>query len=276
MANLIETITSDLIAAIKNDTLVLPTLPEVALQVREAAENVDTSISDLTQIISQDAALSARIIRAANSPLVRISKHINDLSTAINRLGINFTSNLALGLAMEQMFQATSDIVDKRMRRTWRESTEVASICHVLATHFTRLEADQAMLGGLVHKIGVLPVLTYVEEHQELLNDAFALDKLIDKLYPILGGHILKAWQFPKELAIIPTQHLAFDRTVKQTDYTDIVTVAMLHTLADSNHPFTKLDWSNIGAFERLGLQPDIDISEAADIDEQALTSLFS
>lgn len=275
MANLIETVANELIAAIKSDSLVLPTLPEVALRVRDVAEDIETSIPDLAKIIAQDAALSARIIKVANSPLVRTSKDVSDLATAVSRLGINFTSNLALGLAMEQMFQATSDVIDKRMRNIWTQSTEVASICHVLAAHFTRLEADQAMLGGLVHKIGALPLLTYAEEHQDLLNDAFALDKLIDKLHPILGSHILKAWKFPKELAVIPSQYLKFDREVDTADYADLVTVAMLQTLADSDHPFTKLDWSTIGAFERIGLQPDVDISEAADIDEEELKGLL-
>ena len=275
MANLIETVANELIAAIKSDSLVLPTLPEVALRVRDVAEDIETSIPDLAKIIAQDAALSARIIKVANSPLVRTSKDVSDLATAVSRLGINFTSNLALGLAMEQMFQATSDVIDKRMRNIWTQSTEIASICHVLAAHFTRLEADQAMLGGLVHKIGALPLLTYAEEHQDLLNDAFALDKLIDKLHPILGSHILKAWKFPKELAVIPSQYLKFDREVDTADYADLVTVAMLQTLADSDHPFTKLDWSTIGAFERIGLQPDVDISEAADIDEEELKGLL-
>ena len=275
MANLIETVANELIAAIKSDSLVLPTLPEVALRVKDVAEDIEASIPDLAKIIAQDAALSARIIKVANSPLVRTSKDVSDLATAVSRLGINFTSNLALGLAMEQMFQATSDVIDKRMRNIWTQSTEIASICHVLAAHFTRLEADQAMLGGLVHKIGALPLLTYAEEHQELLNDAFALDKLIDKLHPILGSHILKAWKFPKELAVIPSQYLKFDRELDAPDYADLVTVAMLQTLADSDHPFTKLDWSTIGAFERIGLQPDVDISEAAAIDEEELKGLL-
>ena len=47
MANIVETIKSDLTAAIENDKLVLPTLPEVALQVREIAESEDSAIADL-------------------------------------------------------------------------------------------------------------------------------------------------------------------------------------------------------------------------------------
>ena len=268
MASILETIATELIDQIKQDTLVLPSLPEVCLRVRDVAEDIESSIPQLAQIISQDAALAARIIKVANSPLVRTPSEVTDLVTAVNRLGINFTSNLAMGLAMEQLFQATSDVVDRRMRSIWQQSSEVASICHVLASHYTKLHPDQAMLAGLIHKIGALPILTYAEDNNALLNDGFALDKLIEKLHPLIGSHILKAWRFPKELLNVPGQYLKFDREIPKVDYADLVTVAVLQTHANSEHPYAKLDWSTIQAFDRVGLSPDMDMAEAIDIDD--------
>ncbi len=268
MASLLETVANDLIAQIKDDSLVLPSLPEVCLRVRDVAENIESTIPDLAKIISQDAALSARIIKVANSPLVRTPAEVTDLGTAVSRLGMNFTSNLAMGLAMEQMFQATSDVVDKRMRQVWSQSAEVASICHVLATHYTKLIPDQAMLGGLIHKIGALPVLAYAEENNALLNDAFALDKLIEKLHPVIGSYILKSWKFPKALLNIPGQYLKFDRQTEKVDYADLVTVAVLQSHADTDHPYAKLDWSTVTAFDRVGLKPDMDMNEAIDLED--------
>ncbi|WP_283789799.1 HDOD domain-containing protein [Bermanella sp. WJH001] len=268
MASILETIATELIDQIKQDTLVLPSLPEVCLRVRDVAEDIESSIPQLAQIISQDAALAARVIKVANSPLVRTPSEVTDLVTAVNRLGINFTSNLAMGLAMEQLFQATSDVVDRRMRSIWQQSSEVASICHVLASHYTKLHPDQAMLAGLIHKIGALPILTYAEDNNALLNDGFALDKLIEKLHPLIGSHILKAWRFPKELLNVPGQYLKFDREISKVDYADLVTVAVLQTHANSEHPYAKLDWSTIQAFDRVGLSPDMDMAEAIDIDD--------
>ena len=140
MDELILPIKDDIIKAIENDQLVLPTLPEVALQVREAAVNEDIDIQKLSRVITNDPALSARIIKVANSPLLRASREIEDLKMAVSRLGIDYTANLATGLAMEQMFQATSDIIDKKMRDVWSRSTEVAGISHVLCRHFTKLK----------------------------------------------------------------------------------------------------------------------------------------
>lgn len=272
-----EKVRQEIITAIEKDQLVLPTLPEVALKVREVADDPDADIDTLTSVIGNDAALSARIIRVANSPLLRASRAIEDLRTALMRLGIQYTCNIATGLAMEQMFQATSDLVDMRMREVWSRSSEVAGICHVLCKHYTKLRPDQATLAGLVHKIGVLPILTYAEDHPALLKDSFTLDAVIDELHAPLGDLILKTWGFPEELAHIPTQHIDFTRTIPKADYADVVTVAMLQSYLGTDSAMTKIDFTKVKAFERLGLDPDMQVSESEDLsaDMEAAMSML-
>lgn len=264
-----DKVRQEIMNAIAKDQLVLPTLPEVALKVREVADNPDADIDQLTSVIGNDAALSARIIRVANSPLLRASRAIEDLRTALMRLGIQYTCNIATGLAMEQMFQATSDLVDMRMREVWSRSSEIAGISHVLCKHYTRLRPDQATLAGLIHKIGVLPILTYAEEHPALLKDSITLDTVIDQLQGQLGDLILKTWNFPDELAHIPSQHMDFTRDIPKADYADIVTVAMLQSYAGSNSHMAQVDLSSVKAFARLGLDPDIQVTESEDLSSE-------
>jgi HD-like signal output (HDOD) protein len=266
MSKLADKVQHDLIQAIDNDELVLPTLPEVALRVREAAEDPDISIPALSKVIGNDAALTARIIKVVNSPLLRTNKEITDLQMAVGRLGINYTCNLATGLAMEQMFQATSDVVDRKMREVWNKSTEIAGISHVLCRHYTRLMPDQATLAGLIHQIGVLPILTYAEEHDELLSDSISLNHVIERIHPIIGDKILKAWDFPENIAMLPSQYLDFTRNSPKVDYVDIVQVATLQSYLGSEHPYTQLDWSQIPAFAKLGLDPSADLNADEDL----------
>lgn len=266
MSQIVERVRQDIITAIKNDQLVLPTLPEVALKVREVADDPKADIEKLASVIGNDAALSARIIRVANSPLLRASRAIEDLKTALMRLGISYTCNIATGLAMEQMFQATSDLVDMRMREVWSRSSEVAGISHVLCKHYTKLRPDQATLAGLVHKIGVLPILTYAEDHPALLNDSLTLDSVINELHAPIGDMILQAWGFPQELLHIPSQHIDFGRKAPKADYADIVTVAMLQSHAGSGSTMSEVDYHEVKAFERLGLDPDIQVSDDEDL----------
>jgi len=266
MSKLADKVQQELIQAIDNDDLVLPTLPEVALTVREAAEDPNIGTPQLSKVIGNDAALTARIIKVVNSPLLRTNKEITDLSMAINRLGINYTCNLATGLAMEQMFQATSDVVDRKMREVWNKSTEIAGICHVLCKQFTRLLPDQATLAGLVHMIGALPILTYAEDHNELLSDSISLNHVIEQIHPIIGDKILRTWEFPEQIAMVPSQYLDFSRDSAKVDYVDIVQVATLQSYIGTEHPYTKLDWSQIPAFAKLGLDPSQDIHEDEDL----------
>ncbi|MBL4834920.1 MAG: HDOD domain-containing protein [Pseudomonas sp.] len=274
MTDLAQRVQDELIQAIDKDQLVLPTLPEVALRIREAAENPDVSIPDLVREISNDAALSARLIKVVNSPLLRTRQEITDLGMAVNRMGINYTANLATGLAMSQMFQATSDVIDRKMREVWARSTEVAGISHVLCRHYTRLKPDQATLAGLVHQIGVLPILSYAEENNQLLTDSISLNLVIERIHPILGDRILAAWDFPAPLRHVPTEHLDFNRSTPTVDYSDIVQVAMLQSLS-SEHPLAQMDWSTIASFNKLGLTQGQDGDEDLSAEMEAAMQLL-
>lgn len=275
MTALAERVSQDINAAIDSDKLVLPTLPEIALKVREVANDDNASIRQLAAVISSDAALTARIIKVANSPLFRAPREIEDLNMALSRLGMQYTCNLATGLAMEQMFQATSDIIDKRLRSVWSRSSEIAGMCHVLCKHRTRLRPDQAALAGLVHQIGVLPVLSFAEDHPSIMRDSFTLDSVIEEIHPELGVKILTAWEFPTELRSVPINYLKFTRDIPKADYADIVTVAMLQNLASNDrNAFSGLDYTQVKSFYRLDLDPSIEATEAEDLSEEMEAAL--
>jgi putative nucleotidyltransferase with HDIG domain len=269
MASVEEVTLQEINELIDNDQLVLPTLPEVALKARETAEDPNASAGDLAKVINNDAAMTARIIKVANSPIMRGANEIEDVQMAIARLGITCISNLVTGLAMEQMFQATSDLIDKTMRQSWHHSTEVAGIANVICKHYTNLKPDQATLAGLIHEIGVLPILTYAEESNRL-NDPITLQKVIHSIHPKVGVRILQRWDFPKELIDVPANYRKFNRDTgsDKPDYADVVMVANLQTYMNKpDHPYIqKLDWNAVTAFARVGLDPNMEDSGEEDL----------
>lgn len=268
MTHVADVVLKEILHLIDNDQLVLPTLPEVALKAREVAEDKNASASDLAKVISTDVAMTARIIKVANSPIMRGAREINDVQMAIARLGISCISNLVTGLAMEQMFQATSDLIDKTMRKSWHHSTEVAGIANVICRHYTKLKPDQATLAGLVHQIGILPILTYAEESNKL-QDPITLQRVIEAIHPQVGVKILQTWEFPSELMNMPENFMKFDRTTSdgKPDYADIVMVANLQTyIGKREHPLHQMDWNSISAFQRLGLEPNKEDSADEDL----------
>ena len=68
---------------------------------------------------------------------------------------------------------------------------------------------------------------------------------------------ILTRWNFPAEMACIPSLLRRYDRQVADTDFVDIVQIAELQSVIGTEHPLNDLDWSTITAFTRIGLDAD-------------------
>ncbi len=253
---LADSIKTDILKALQQDKLELPVLPEMALRTRDTAEDPDVTVAQLAKVIGDDPALSARVVRVANSPLLRGSRAIEDLTSAISRLGITFTANLATGFAMEQMFQSTSESIDALLHETWNHATKVASLSTSLARTRTRLRPDQAMLAGLTHAIGVLPVLAWAENDDRLADDPKLLNTVIAEVHPELGAAILRSWEFPRELLTVPLQYCRYDRANARPDYADVVMVANLCSYIGSDHPLATFDLHTVSALARLGFEP--------------------
>lgn len=252
-----ESIIDDL----ENDRLPLPTLPEVAIKVRETAEDDKASINDVAKIIETDAALSARIVQVGNSALYRGVSPAETVQAATMRMGLDTVRTLATSLVMKQLFQATHPVVDLYLRKAWKLSTDVAALSAMIAKSSSSLEADSALLAGLTHSIGLSPILVKAESDPVLLNNAEALEQLLFDLYPMVGSQILKRWDFSNALIKVPAEHLILQRNGDngKADYVDVVQVALLQALGDETHPLKGTDWSQVSAFERLGMSTDVE-----------------
>ena len=261
---------NELLDDLESGQLQLPTLPEVALRVREVVDDENASAGQIAEIIAQDAALSARLIQVGNSPLYRGRQEIDRLPMVISRLGNKLVRNLVTSQVMKQMFQATNDIIDQRLRAVWEHSVQVAAIARALAGQCPGVLPDQAMLAGLLHDIGTLPILYRAEERDELLDTPDLLDQLIARLHTRIGGAILKHWKFPDALVAVAAEHEDLNRSHDgPADLVDVVQVANLQSHIDNNHVLSQTDWTRISSFHRLGLDVDIHEIELTDVAEE-------
>ncbi|MEM6707642.1 MAG: HDOD domain-containing protein [Pseudomonadota bacterium] len=263
MADLAQQLHGSITEALTQDELELPVLPEVALNIRSEAEDPNVSVASLAKVISADPAISAQLIKVVNSPMFRTARVIDELPLAISRLGLDYSANLATGLAMKLMFQATSEFIDTILRKTWQQSAAVAGLSGVLAKRYTKLRVDQAMVAGLTHRIGVLPILSWAEENDNLLSNSFTLERLIDSAHGSIGTTILMRWDFPEEIALVPALFADESRYAGQPDFIAIVTAA--DRLLDKRDDATPMN--DIAAFETLKIPID---------DEELLASLVA
>ena len=244
---------------IENKTLQLPTLPEVALEIRDAVENDSADAPTVARMVAKDPALSARLLQVANSPVYRGNSEVDSIQQAITRLGLKMVRSLVVSLAMRQIFQATSDTLDKQFRQLWDDSLQVAAISHMLAAGISQLEREQAMLGGLVHNIGALPIMTKIDEHFGFTAGETVVAHMLDELGPEIGTHILKSWNFSESLAVIPRSCVdpAYDPG-PDISYADVVLAARLQNLAAKGRLDQATDLSRVPAFAKIGIDPEI------------------
>lgn len=254
IADIEQTITQQIAA----DTIRLPTLPDVALEVKAVASDPNSDMNALMRVISTDASVSARMLKVANSPIMRRSeKEVTDLKVALTTMGMKYASNLAMGVAMAQMFESKNAIVNKQLKRSWNESAEVAGLCKAFCQFGTELEPSVAMLAGLVHQIGVLPVLTFAESHQALAADERLLEAAMHSLHPKIGAQILRRWEFSEELVSVCEGYMQFDRERDEADYVDVVTVAVLQNQREGHPFFSQVDKNTVAAYGRLNMSPN-------------------
>ena len=266
--------------AIAQDKIKLPTLPEVALQVKDAVESETSSADQIASIVANDPALAARLLQVSNSPMYRGHSEIDSVKMAVARMGLDMVKNLVVSLAMQQIFQSTSDTLDKKMRQIWEQSVQMAALAHVLAQYQPSLEKEKALLAGLIYNIGALPIIAMAENIPTLANDERRLDRYITAISPAIGVYILKLWSFPGSLMPVPRYSGTLDYNHNgDADYVDLIIASRLQLASGTNTPLAEVDWNTVPAFSKLGLETEnqsIEIEGAAEEIEEIEHILIS
>ncbi|GIU44974.1 signal transduction superfamily protein with modified HD-GYP domain [Shewanella sairae] len=225
-----------LLKKLKSDALVLPTLPEVAMRVQEVVAQEDVSLKDIAIIIGQDAAISARVIRVANSALYSRGMPADNVNAAINRIGLIQIKSIVTSIAMEQLFISTNQMVWEVMDEVWSASIDVTSAaCAMLQLYkqqnpTSTLNIDTMTLAGLVHNIGALPVLTEAEANPELFGNIVVLRALVKKLQGPLGRAVLKSWQFSPDVMEVVERWSDLTYQSDKVSYLDFIRAAAFYT----------------------------------------------
>jgi HD-like signal output (HDOD) protein len=220
---------ADLDRSLADNDLKLPSLPEVALKIRNALANEDVSVAEISRLIGSDPALAARIVKIANSALFyRGSKPITSVSAAVSQLGHRMVRNVALSYASQQVFIGYgSQAVREFLAAIWQHSVHTAALAHMLARVRTKLNPDDAFLAGLLHEVGKLYILMRVKDKIEQLASEAAFQAVVAEWHPRLGRAVIESWGLPPELAVAVGEHQTCALEAPEPPrLTDVVAVA--------------------------------------------------
>jgi putative nucleotidyltransferase with HDIG domain len=226
-----QTLLATLEGEIASNRLVLPSLPEVALRVRELMAQSDCSVAQLARLISSDAALAARLIKVVNSSSYRGHKTIDNIQAAITRLGLQLVRSLVTQLALLQSLHG-SGAETRQLKVLSHHSMEVGAHCHAIASSYTTLNPEEALLAGLVHDIGKLPLLLRLRATATGPIDESVAETLLQRLHGRVGAMVLQAWRFAPDMVAVADEHENLQRDRRgAVDYADVVLLAhvLLH-----------------------------------------------
>ncbi|EKE87607.1 signal transduction protein [Idiomarina xiamenensis 10-D-4] len=191
---------------LERDDLQLPALPGTADAVARAAADDGCNLQQLATVIQRDPALTASLIKLANSAYLGGRVRAESLMQALTRIGLRRIRLLATALSVEQLFVPHNEIIRDYYMASWCRCRDLAAACAVLAPDLrahneaARLHTDVALLAGMVAGIGALPVLAVAEQHQaSFANPSFITDA-IEKLDVRVGPLLLQFWQFGENL----------------------------------------------------------------------------
>ncbi len=244
------------------DDALLPSLPEVALRVRKVMEDEEAGVAEVAKVIQADVALSGRIIQVANAAQFSHMAKVASVQAAIGRLGLKSVRNVALSFSLRSAMLLEKGPFKARLHEAWRRSIEVAAVSYILATVTIGLEADRAMLGGLLHNVGELALIRVADA---LDLDAAVLEALLPRHGKEVAERVLRHWSLEEFLPLVRHgDDWQAHGTGQGADYLDLLVVARYHAemgkpgRTEELPPITELP--AFSRFPMLRLGPDMSI----------------
>lgn len=194
----------------------LYTLPDICLQLRLLTEDGQSSASEISRLVSMDTALSARLLKLANSSLYGFPSEVSSLPRAITLVGIEEMNNLALATAAAGMFRGVGgSSID--IHAFWRHSVLTGMMMAEMAKKLGTEKSEEMFLIGLLHNLGKLVILEQVAHFAGTACEVADPNQLnwererevLGYTFSEVGAELMKVWGMPKSLLMPMTwQHL--------------------------------------------------------------------
>jgi HD-like signal output (HDOD) protein/nitrogen-specific signal transduction histidine kinase len=147
----------------------LPSLPHVLAEMLDACQSSSANFQHISEIISRDAAVTARVISLANSSFYSGDSKINSLERALLVLGTETIKTVVITSAVQQFFSGFNNTHTQYLKLFWKRSLTCALLAKSLATLTSYPQTQQAYLTGLLHNIGELVLESnHPEDYGEL------------------------------------------------------------------------------------------------------------
>ena len=262
-----------------NDTVELASLPSVVMRAMDLLNSPDTSASDIGDIIAEDPALTARLLKIVNSAFYGFPSRIDTISRAITIVGTLELTDLIVGSSAVEVFAKLPNRL-VNMREFWEHSLYAGIVARLLSRYLRAPNTERCFIMGLLHDIGSL-----VLYHQQPELASQALENASEKSLPLhlaernvfgfdhgeVGAELMRSWNLPESFVETALRHHEPStaeryRLETATIHLSDVIAGMAHSTASGTGQVSPLE---PGAWELTGLKVDIMEPVVAEADAQ-------
>jgi HD-like signal output (HDOD) protein len=194
-------------------TIVVPPCPELLVQLKAALGTQPVDLTAVARIASSDVAMSATLIRLANSARFSTGQPVRSIGQALTRLGLDKTAAAMMAFLASSAIQPDS----KHLARFWEQSGERSTAMAALAKELPGLSPDIAQTCGLFLHVGLPVMLQSVRGYSGTMVEAQARR---DRTYvqtenanhrtdhAVVGALVARVWQLaPEVMATVRLHH---------------------------------------------------------------------
>lgn len=170
----------------------VPVLPEILVRLLEACDNQATPLAQVASLIDKDPSLSYKVLQLVNSAYFGLKTTYSGVDQAVVYLGANSVKNMAVTAAVHQVFNSElfTSLTYFNIHSFWHHSLKCACLSRRIAEHNGQANPDDAYLGGLLHDLGKLVLVSaYPEQYEAVLAESPPQDDLLETEQSHIGAN---------------------------------------------------------------------------------------
>lgn len=206
-----------------NPNIKLPTPPVIAVRILEEVQKKEPSFTRLTELMNNDPALTARVLRIANSPTFAPISPINNLNKALTRMGTTLITNIALSFVLVGNLKQVVGS-EFNFEYFWKRSVTAAVAANIIAHKVCR-QNDYIFIAALLHDIGILVADSCLPSYRKIFtadNTSTSINIIEQEQFGFshaqLGSELLQQWGLPKQITLPIAWHQQPDKAPAEAE----------------------------------------------------------
>ncbi|TMP25579.1 hypothetical protein CWB99_20620 [Pseudoalteromonas rubra] len=193
----------------------LPAKPEILEHIQSELNSEEPELNRVANIISQDVATSAAVLKVINSPAYGMSRTVSDIKQAVMFLGLNSITQIVTGYLLKEAFDQSLCCIS--LERFWDNAIDISQIAMLIGKRVrANVPVENLQLLGLFHDAGIPAMAMRYDNYKEVMTRAiqrpeYTLACYEELLYPtnhaVVGYYLASSWNIPKAMCQIILRH---------------------------------------------------------------------